>query len=868
MNANSLGFNSLGVVGPMRRMLERRAFRGASEVPMRFNALMKEFISQPQRMGAPTQSRNTLGIDHPFAESHPAARMILSMVPGGGPVSGYTQEDIATLQLPEETPLFSPLGYDITDKDLAKVGLATDAMDFLPGAAIVGGMATGAGLLGRALKSKNYVPTSTEDVASVLLAPALQRQGLLGEAMVGGEAGAAALARVGNTAPQQAMELAEQMESAGRSRDEIWAATAELGYPVFRGKDGKLRFEIDDSAARTRGVDEPKVTRGALWKPEDAIEHPEFYDMNPDARLLQIMGYQGQGGRYIPSEGRIEIGASRSTSPLEFKSTGLHELQHATQGAEGFARGGTPEMFTVPRDAAAARVNFLNSELSRIAKELDVVRADYSGNMATRAKSIKALEADYDAVMSQKMDMWDASTKDPYDMYRALAGEAEARQVQARMDMTPAERAANPFYADFDVPEADQIVRYGDSPSAMVAYHGSPHKFGVLDPTKIGTGEGAQAFGHGLYVAENPDTAKMYIPDRSYVGRHMQGQPIETEFDAKWIAQTAVDEHGDNALEHLQNVLKQRSYSKNLAQKKSNEQVKDAINMVTKGEVKRSGHFYEIDVPDEDIAKMLDWDKPLSEQSEQVRVAIDNMRQKQTVARARLNEIEKDYVNIIVGGTDEQISAINKEAAALNKIVTARLDMDLSGADFYRGLSAERIKTSGGPGSRAGYPRGNEATSTALSEAGIPGIKYYDQGSRGAGEGTRNMVLFDDLAKRAKVLKRNDEAIAQPSVDLRKRDNMWELSKIETPLELRGKGLADAELTKILEEADAAGVPIGLTPSTAFGANKNKLTKWYKRHGFVPNKGRNKNFLTRESMIRHPRKINDKPIGGLLGAGN
>ena len=148
------------------------------------NALMKKFPSQPERMGAPTQSRNTLGINHPLAESHPAARMILSMVPGGGPVSGYTQEDIATLQLPEETPLFSPLGYDITDKDLAKVGLATDAMDFLPGAAIVGGMATGAGLLGRALKSKNYVPTSTEDMASVLLAPALQRQGLLDEAMV------------------------------------------------------------------------------------------------------------------------------------------------------------------------------------------------------------------------------------------------------------------------------------------------------------------------------------------------------------------------------------------------------------------------------------------------------------------------------------------------------------------------------------------------------------------------------------------------------------------------------------------------------------------------------------------------------------
>ena len=52
------------------------------------------------------------------------------------------------------------------------------------------------------------------------------------------------------------------------------------------------------------------------------------------------------------------------------------------------------------------------------------------------------------------------------DMYHALAGEAEARQVQVRMDMSPAERAAKPFYQSFDVPEADQIVRYGDGPSA------------------------------------------------------------------------------------------------------------------------------------------------------------------------------------------------------------------------------------------------------------------------------------------------------------------------------------------------------------------------------------------------------------------
>jgi len=43
---------------------------------------------------------------------------------------------------------------------------------------------------------------------------------------------------------------------------------------------------------------------------------------------------------------------------------------------------------------------------------------------------------------------------------------------------------------------------------------------------------------------------------------------------------------------------------------------------------------------------------------------------------------------------------------------------------------------------------------------------------------------------------------------------------------------------------------LALTPTKAFGASKGRLEKWYRRHGFVPNKGRNKDFSTKESMIR------------------
>jgi hypothetical protein len=48
---------------------------------------------------------------------------------------------------------------------------------------------------------------------------------------------------------------------------------------------------------------------------------------------------------------------------------------------------------------------------------------------------------------------------------------------------------------------------------AIKAYHGSPHKFDKFDMSKIGTGEGAQAYGHGLYFAESPEVARSYADD-------------------------------------------------------------------------------------------------------------------------------------------------------------------------------------------------------------------------------------------------------------------------------------------------------------------------------------------------------------------
>ena len=78
------------------------------------------------------------------------------------------------------------------------------------------------------------------------------------------------------------------------------------------------------------------------------------------------------------------------------------------------------------------------------------------------------------------------------------------------------------------------------------------------------------------------------------------------------------------------------------------------------------------------------------------------------------------------------------------------------------------------------------------------------------------------------------------------------LSKIEVSGDERNAGQGTKAMQDIVDRMDKEGAIIALTPDDAFGGNKNRLIKFYKRFGFVPNKGRNKDFRFRETMIRYP----------------
>lgn len=237
-------------------------------------------------------------------------------------------------------------------------------------------------------------------------------------------------------------------------------------------------------------------------------------------------------------------------------------------------------------------------------------------------------------------------------------------------------------------------------------WHGSPHKMaptaknplGEFDPTKIGTGEGNQAYGYGHYVAERPGVAeryrhagKMFIPADGSL-------PMNVVFKGKGPAnQSALDAYG--TLRHYDQDPKKVAEMLRMDPKFSDEAkwLEKNANDIS---IENASFLYKVDLPDEQIAKMLDWDKPLSEQPESVQKVLKDL-------------AERDAKMYGEGGG---------------------LDYYMGDPESYSGESVYRYLTE----QLSGQPE----ASSFLKEAGIPGVKYFDAASRDAGEGTRNFVVF------------------------------------------------------------------------------------------------------------------------------
>ena len=129
---------------------------------------------------------------------------------------------------------------------------------------------------------------------------------------------------------------------------------------------------------------------------------------------------------------------------------------------------------------------------------------------------------------------------------------------------------------------------------------------------------------------------------------------------------------------------------------------------------------------------------------------------------------------------------------------------------------------------------GSKVIPNAVPSGGILGM--------GVSSSNKSLKSIDDI-------KRN-----YPNVDLDiySSPKGLTLSKIVVPKEARSEGIGSSVMSDLVKYADENNLPIALTPDSSFGGNKTRLKSFYKNFGFVDNKGRNKDFSFRETMIRQP----------------
>lgn len=188
-------------------------------------------------------------------------------------------------------------------------------------------------------------------------------------------------------------------------------------------------------------------------KVSTAMDHDQLFNAYPDlaGAKFEIKGgteFNG-GGHYDPSIDAVRVHPDSAYALKSGRNIALHELQHAIQEREGFARGGSPSEF--------ANVSYADL-VHRSNKAQDAyIRAKENGGIDPESgRRISDIERGINEY-SEAIRSW----KDPHQSYLDLAGEIEARDVSARMNMTPEQRRATP-----PAFQKDAIVRFGKGDQA------------------------------------------------------------------------------------------------------------------------------------------------------------------------------------------------------------------------------------------------------------------------------------------------------------------------------------------------------------------------------------------------------------------
>jgi hypothetical protein len=324
------------------------------------------------------------------------------------------------------------------------------------------------------------------------------------------------------TADLVALRQAEDMAAGGANNEAIRAAT---GW--FKGPDEKWRFEIPDNAAKLTGVDAGPAS--------SVVQHDELFRAYPELARNPVERapprYGGEGS-FDPATGEIAIHPRLDDDRA--RATLLHELQHAVQNDEGFARGGSLIGSVVNNDARKVFAKLYKERLDAILDPgtLEGFARGAGFDNVAEAKPFYDQHVKNLAEMRRKgvpshLDRMAQETAQR-QTYERMAGEVEARDVQSRADFAPDQRAATAPYSSQGIAPEDMIVlnrgggvqasaelpmdeasraaratEMGLDPNTPL-YRGQTGDYESLRPAESGR------FGRGVYASQQPGVAGMY----------------------------------------------------------------------------------------------------------------------------------------------------------------------------------------------------------------------------------------------------------------------------------------------------------------------------------------------------------------------
>ena len=254
----------------------------------------------------------------------------------------------------------------------------------------------------------------------------------------------------------------------------------------------------------------------------------------------------------------------------------------------------------------------------------------------------------------------------------------------------------------------------------IIAYHGSPHSFDRFDISKIGTGEGNQAYGRGLYFAENEGVAKQYRDDVTAQQARLRGglSPTRPVFVTPKgeIAEGHPDYVAAKLVSDARNYAVGNDWIKNeigllgLDRYGNGADIMRRVRRLQKSDLVKNeplGAMYQVRI-NANPEDFLDWDRPLREQPK---------------ALEALNQFD--------------LSSLKEGNRTRTMLEWARRGEEqehnlAKGRDFMIGMDNT-------PGNNFSVN-----PSEFLKAEGFPGVRYLDEGSREIGDGTRNYAVFDD----------------------------------------------------------------------------------------------------------------------------